>query len=102
MVSGTVVDLDGQPVAGVTVSAWEQGAGGSVAFGSRGAPPPTDANGRFQINDLPNVPLKLMAYITPPEPRKERSIRFPATVNVEPNETDVRIVLDPKLQRPLP
>jgi protocatechuate 3,4-dioxygenase beta subunit len=101
-VAGFVVDLEGMPVPGVTVTAWERNGYRSVSYGPGGPPQPTDAKGRFRIDDLPNVPLKLLAYIQPPEPRKERSIRFPASVNAEAGQTDVRIVLDPKLQRPLP
>jgi hypothetical protein len=48
------------------------------------------------------VPLELLAYISAPEATKDRRILFPARVKVEPNQTNIRIVLDPKLQRPLP
>jgi Carboxypeptidase regulatory-like domain len=100
-VAGIVVDPAGKPVAGVTVSAHERN-GGSISFGRRGPPPRTGPDGRFRLEDLPNVPLELMAYIQAKEPTKDRSIHFPARVNTEPNRTDIRIVLDPKLQRPLP
>ena len=57
----------------------------------------SDKDGRFTLRMLPNVPLELMAYIPPPE--GETRIRFPARVEAEPGQTDVRIVLDPKLVR---
>jgi uncharacterized GH25 family protein len=100
-VAGVVVDPEGKPVAGVTVSAQLRN-GGSISYGRRGPPKPTDAAGRFRIEDLPNEPLELMAYIQPAENTKDRSIHFPAHAKAEPGQTDVRIVLDPKLQRPLP
>jgi uncharacterized GH25 family protein len=100
-VAGIVVDPDGKPVAGATVSAMER-SGRSISFGRAGPPKPTGPDGRFRINDLPNVPLQLMAYIRVPESTKDRSIHFPARVNAEPGQTNVRILLDPKLQRPLP
>ncbi|HEX2475015.1 MAG TPA: carboxypeptidase regulatory-like domain-containing protein [Lacipirellulaceae bacterium] len=100
-VAGIVVDPDGKPVAGVTVSA-QQRNGGSISYGRRGPPKLTDAAGRFRIEDLPNEPLELMAYIRASETTKDRSIHFPAHANAEPGQTNVRIVLDPKLQRPLP
>ena len=100
-VAGIVVDPDGKPVAGATVSAMER-SGGSISFGRSGPPKPTDTDGRFRINDLPSIPLQLLAYIQDPNNRKGGRIHFPARVNAEPGQTDVRIVLDPKLQRPLP
>ena len=100
-VAGIVVDPDGKPVAGATVSAMER-SGGSISFGRGGPPKPTGSDGQFRINELPNVPLQLLAYIQDPNNRKDGRIHFPARVNAEPGQTDVRIVLDPKLQRPLP
>jgi hypothetical protein len=87
-------------VAGVTVSA-QQRNGGSISYGRRGPPKLTDAAGRFRIEDIPNEPLELMAWIPTRHP-KDNSIHFPAHAKAEPGQTDVRIVLDPKLQRPLP
>ena len=101
-VAGIVVDPDGKPVAGADISAWERDGYAGISYGPDGPPPPTDAKGRFRIEGLPKVPLKLMAQIRPREQRKDLSIHFPAWRNAEPGQTDVRIVLDPKLQRPLP
>lgn len=100
-VAGIVVDPDGKPVAGVTVSA-SQRDGGSISYGRNGPPQPTGPDGRFRIDDLPNVPLELLAYMRAPAGTNDRSIHFPARVHAEPGDSDVRILLDPKLQRPLP
>jgi hypothetical protein len=60
------------------------------------------SKGRFRLNDMPNAPLKLTAHIRAPADAKDQQIHFPAEVEAQPGQTDVRIVLDPKLQRPLP
>ncbi len=94
IVSGVIVDPDGNPVAGVTVSA-EMRSGGQIpgAF-THG---PTGKDGRFTIRGVPNVPLMLTAYLRPPDDAKDRTIHFSARVEAESGQTDVRIVLDPKL-----
>jgi hypothetical protein len=96
-VSGMVVDPDGNPVAGATVSARLR----SSRSGIPGAIPeqPTGKDGRFMIREVPNLPLTLMAYIPPPSGSGDRRVLFPTTVDAEPGQTDVRIVLDPKLVR---
>ena len=96
IVSGVVVDPDGNPVEGVTVSA-EMRSGGQIpgAF-THGT---TGKDGRFTIRGVPNVPLTLTAYIRPPDNAKDRRIRNAARIEAEPGQTDVRIVLDPKLVR---
>ena len=95
-VSGTVVDPDGNPVAGATVSVGMR-SGGQIprAFTER----PTGKDGRFVIRGVPNVPLEIMAYIRPRDDSKDRLIPYPAHVDAEPGQTDVQIVLDPKLVR---
>jgi hypothetical protein len=96
-VSGMVVDPDGKPVAGAVVSAWIRSGSSSIprAFTER----PTGKDGRFTISHVPNVPLKLDAYIRQPSDSKGGRIRFPANVDAEPGQKDVRILLDPKLVR---
>jgi beta-lactamase regulating signal transducer with metallopeptidase domain/protocatechuate 3,4-dioxygenase beta subunit len=95
-VAGTVVDPDGNPVAGVSVSA-EMRSGGHIpgAFLRQ----PTGQDGRFTIRGVPNLPLTLTAYIRPADDAKDRTIDSSARVDVEPGDTDVRIVFDPKLMR---
>ncbi|HRX78494.1 MAG TPA: carboxypeptidase regulatory-like domain-containing protein, partial [Pirellulaceae bacterium] len=64
--AGIVVDPDGNPVAGATVSARSKD--GRSLSRSRTGPPPwaeTDADGEFRLTQLPNQPLRLMAYIRP-------------------------------------
>lgn len=94
--AGVVVDPDGNPVNGVTVSLLLRDGHTSVARNSLNGPPPwteTDKSGRFQLKQLPDEPLTIMAYIK----KGAGPIRFPAKVNVEMNQQDVRIVLDPSL-----
>jgi uncharacterized GH25 family protein len=98
-VAGVVVDPDGKPVAGATVSVSRR-EGGSIS--SAFTRDPTGADGRFRIEGLPDVPLKLMAYVRAPEPTKDHTIHFPAYAEAAPGDDDVQILLDPKLQRPLP
>ena len=95
-VAGVVVDPDGNPVAGAVISArFRSGQSIPYAFTKR----PTGKDGRFAIRGVPNVPLSLMAYMEPSPDSKDRSIRFTATVDAEAGQTDVQIVLDPKLVR---
>lgn len=98
-VSGTVIDPDGNPVEHATVSVSRRG-GGSISGAWQREP--TGPDGRFRIDGLPNESLQVMAYIRAPEGTKDHSIHFPAYVDAEPGDDNVRIVLDPKLQRPLP
>ena len=82
-VAGVVVDPDGKPVAGASVSARLR-SGGSIAraFTER----PTGKDGRFVIRGVPNVPLRLMAYIHPPEGSKDNRIRFFAESTPSPGK----------------
>lgn len=93
-----MVDPDGKPVEGATVSA--QLREGSVFLPRllMSAPPPwteTDQEGRFKLQQLPDEPLAIMAYIR--RSKEGGPIRFPANVNAEMNQQDIRIVLDPSL-----
>jgi protocatechuate 3,4-dioxygenase beta subunit len=94
--AGIVVDPDGNPVAGATVSA-QLNRGPSVIRSPTGPPSwmETGKDGRFCLTQLPDLPLELMAYIRPKGP--DRNIRFPARVKCELNQQDIRIVLDPSL-----
>jgi protocatechuate 3,4-dioxygenase beta subunit len=92
---GVVVDPQGKPVPGVSVSA-------SMTDGRRLSRPPTgpvpwtetDQDGRFELSQLPDEPIELMAYRANP---KGGPIRFPAKMRPTLNQQDVRIVLDPSL-----
>lgn len=94
--AGIVVDPDGNPVAGATVSARSKG-GRSLSRPRTGPPPwtETDADGKFRLTQLPDEPLSLMAYIRPKG--ADQSIRFPARVECSLNQQDIRILLDPTL-----
>ncbi|HEX5445287.1 MAG TPA: carboxypeptidase-like regulatory domain-containing protein, partial [Pirellulales bacterium] len=95
--SGVVIDPDGKPVAGATVSAQLRDGHTSLSRTDFSAPPPwtkTDDGGRFRLSMLPEAPLMLMAYISPGGGGR---IRFPARVDVDLNQQDIRIVLDPSL-----
>jgi beta-lactamase regulating signal transducer with metallopeptidase domain/protocatechuate 3,4-dioxygenase beta subunit len=94
-VAGIVVDPDGNPVEGAQVSVRRR-SGRSISGAFTRSP--TGKDGRFAISAVPNVPLSLMAYIANPPGSRDRSIHFTSTVDAMPGETDVRIVLDPKLQ----
>jgi len=92
---GVVVDPQGRPVSGITVSA-------SLADGRMLSRPPTGpvpwtstgGDGRFELSQLPDEPIKLMAYRANAQGGR---IRFPAKALPALNQQDVRIVLDPRL-----
>jgi hypothetical protein len=96
-VSGVVVDSDGSPLAGsqITVSAR---AGSPDANGWAQA----GKDGRFTIARLPNVPLKLTAYVYPKPAAKGTKAPPPLTaiVDAKAGQTDVRIVLNTKAAGP--
>jgi hypothetical protein len=95
--TGVVVDPDGNPIAGAQVSCMLRDGFASLARTSLNGPPPwteTDKSGRFRLQQLPDEPLSIMAYIKKPG---DLQIRFPAKVNAELNQQDIRIVLDPSL-----
>jgi len=98
-VAGIVVDPEGNPVEGVTVSARERSGQPIAGAFTRS---PTGKDGRFVIEGVPKVPLALMAYIRNPPDSNDRTVRFAAKVDAMPGEKDVRIVLDPGLQRGRP
>jgi hypothetical protein len=95
--AGIVVDPRGRPVAGARVTAtfadhrpfMRDDGVREVRSG---------ADGRFELDELPNEPLEIMAYFNPP--KGHANIRFPAKVEVAADAQEVRLVLDPKLSRP--
>ncbi|HVC97957.1 MAG TPA: M56 family metallopeptidase, partial [Pirellulales bacterium] len=95
--AGKVVDPDDNPVEGAHVSAMLRDGHSSLSRTSTAGPPPwteTDKEGRFKLQQLPDEPLAIMAYI---RTKGGGQIRFPAKANVELNQQDIRIVLDPSL-----
>lgn len=90
---GVVVDPDGNPLAGVQVSA-SLASGGRRPLAQRGTVPwtETDDQGRFTMTNLPNKPIRLMAYRRAPA---DGRIRYRATVEPELNADEIRIFLDP-------
>jgi len=97
-IAGVVVDPDGKPVQGATVTV-QLRSGEHLARMTQSGPPPwteSDHQGRFQLKELPDEPLSIMAYFANP---KGGRIRFPAKLNVDMNQQDIRIVLDPSLRK---
>jgi hypothetical protein len=95
--SGQVVDPDGKPVSGAQIVATMRKTFTSIPRLTDNGPPPwttTDKEGRFRLEQLPDEPLGIMAYLSS---KTGTAIRFPAKTNVELNQKDIRIVLDPSL-----
>jgi hypothetical protein len=96
--SGIVIDPNGNPVSGVTVSAKIADSYIHVSRPEDGPPPwvETDANGRFDLRQLPNLPIELIAYVSRPE---GGTILHPAIARPERNQSDIRILFDPALTK---
>jgi beta-lactamase regulating signal transducer with metallopeptidase domain/protocatechuate 3,4-dioxygenase beta subunit len=97
--AGVVVDPDGNPVEGITVSA--RLASGENLSRPQDGPPPwteTDKEGRFHLTHLPDEPISLMAYKANPAGGR---ILYPSHAYPDMSSTAVRIVLDPRLREPL-
>jgi beta-lactamase regulating signal transducer with metallopeptidase domain len=95
--AGKVVDPEGNGVPGAQVIAMLRDDSASIQRMSMAGPPPwteTDQDGRFKLQQLPDEPLAIMAYM---KSSADERIRFPAKVNVQLNQQDIRIVLDPSL-----
>ena len=92
---GIVEDPDGKPVANVSVSA-RLASGGMLSRPQNGPSPwtETDSNGRFELTNLPDEPIALMAHIRNPAGGR---IDYPSSLTVEMGATDIRITLDPRL-----
>jgi protocatechuate 3,4-dioxygenase beta subunit len=92
---GVVVDPQGKPVAGIAVHA---GLGPGRGFARpRSGPAPwteSDEKGRFELRQLPDVPIQLTAFRRTPQGER---IRYPSVVRPALNQQDIRIVLDPSL-----
>jgi protocatechuate 3,4-dioxygenase beta subunit len=91
---GVVVDRDGKPVAGLTVSP-RLADGGRLSVRTRGeGPRETDAEGRFALQNLPTKPIELMVWKRNPQGGR---IRYPAIVRPELNQQDIRVIYDATL-----
>lgn len=93
--SGQVVDTAGKPVSRARVVALTRIRRIPVSKGywySGGVL--TDHNGRFELTDLPDTPLRVMAFLPSKKPDPGD---FPASKEVKLNQKDIRIVLDPTL-----
>jgi beta-lactamase regulating signal transducer with metallopeptidase domain len=95
-IGGLVVDPDGKPVPGAKILAQLRGRQRLIYDWTRPESSPvttSDAEGRFQIKELPERDLSIYAYL----PVKSGSSRFPVQFDIERNQQDIRIVLDPSL-----
>jgi 5-hydroxyisourate hydrolase-like protein (transthyretin family) len=94
--SGIVVDPKGTPVSGVTVSAKIADTYIHLSRPEHGPPPwmETDAQGRFDLHQLPNLPIELMIYIRNPQ---GGPILHPAIARPKRNQSDIRILFDTTL-----
>lgn len=93
--SGVVVDPDGNPVKGITVSA--RLATGMHLSRPQNGPPPwteTDDKGRFKLSHLPDEPVSLMAYKANPAGGR---ILHPSHASPAINAGNIEIVFDPSL-----
>jgi beta-lactamase regulating signal transducer with metallopeptidase domain len=93
--TGVVVDPDGNPVEGITVSA-RLASGRYLSRPQNGPPPWTETNGqgRFTLTHLPDESISLMAYKGNPAGGR---IRHPSHASPLMNASDIRIVFDPTL-----
>jgi hypothetical protein len=95
-IGGTVVDPDGKPVPGARILAQLRGQQRLLYDRTRPESSPSatsDAEGRFQIKELPERDLSIYAYLE----GKSGSSRFPVQFDIERNQQNIRIVLDPSL-----
>jgi beta-lactamase regulating signal transducer with metallopeptidase domain len=91
-ISGVVVDLEDKPVKGVRVNA-ELKSGERLTYGWIHSTRPwttTDHLGRFEIKDLPDRPLTIVATINNSNGGR---IHVPVRLDVERNQQDIQVVL---------
>jgi beta-lactamase regulating signal transducer with metallopeptidase domain/uncharacterized GH25 family protein len=94
--AGLVVDTRGKPLQGITVAAQLRGGGPVITSPNSTAPRPwmtTDETGRFELRQLPDRQLELMAYKAIPG----QPVRYPSVVATSRNQKDMRIIIDLKL-----
>lgn len=97
-IAGVVVDSNGNPVKDATISVNLRSGQSLSRYATSSQPPWTKSDhlGRFRFKGLPDDKLSIMAYFANPESGGQ--IRFPAKRNVNMNQQDIRIVLDPSLR----
>jgi hypothetical protein len=90
-VGGVVTDPNGKPVEGLEVWAFVRSDGHKIEVEAH-----TGKDGRFLINQVPNVPLTLAAYKMPTNHIVDLAHFFFARKDAEAGQMDVRFVFDPK------
>lgn len=92
--SGIVVDPSGNPISGISVAASLVNSYHHLSASSRKGRrwKETDRSGRFEIVDLPDVPIRLRAY-------ERGSSQYPAQTWPSMNSRGIRIIYDPGLLR---
>ena len=102
--AGIVVDPEGEPVFGVQIYA-RLTSGRNIPH-RQSAPPTsmmTGPSGHFRLEQLPDEPIQLTAYLRGARPVAAAGmpIRFPVELQPLLNQTDIRMVLDPRLSEPV-
>jgi hypothetical protein len=92
-VAGVVTGPDGKPVEGLELWVFARSDGNKIEAWP-GAH--TGHDGRFFVDQVPNVPLTLVAYKIPTNRIVDLPHLYLARKDAEAGQTDVRIVFDPK------
>lgn len=95
-IAGEVVDLEGKPIQGANITVrlrtgehLSRLRTAGPAYGTQ-----SDAKGKFKLKELPGEPLRITAYLTD---TTRLDVRFETHIDVELNQKDIRVVLDPSL-----
>ena len=98
-IRGTVVDPTGRAVAGAKILSEIPG-----IFNFRGEPSTsTAADGRFELTALPDTPIVVRAYAPGVQPGVgSRTVDYMTITLVPPEEQEIRLVVDPSLERIMP
>lgn len=97
--SGSVVDLEGKPLGGILIAALDTN-GDDLPWPVTTDQPltVTDSDGKFRLEKLPDIPLKVTAYrLGQPT---TRSLRYAAQKDAAKNQKDIRFVLDKNSEVP--
>lgn len=98
-IRGTVVDPAGRAVAGAKILSEIPG-----VFNFHGEPSTsTAADGRFELTALPDTPIVVSAYAPGVQPGVgSRTVDYMTITLVQPEEQEIRLVVDPSLERIMP